>query len=62
MPGTGHDTHELLLEAMDWFEKAERIRPSHNDDALLRWNACVRLIASNRLEARPAEHVGTTSE
>jgi hypothetical protein len=33
-----------LGEAMEWFEKAEALRPSGNDDALLRWNACVRLL------------------
>ena len=29
---------------MNWYEKAEAIRPAGNDDALLRWNACARLI------------------
>ena len=62
LPGTGYDAHELLLEAMELFEKAERIRPPHNDDALLRWNACARIISSNRLVPRTAEPIGTTSE
>jgi hypothetical protein len=26
------------------FEEAEKIRPQGNDDALLRWNRCLRLI------------------
>jgi hypothetical protein len=30
---------------MDWYDKAEAVRPTGNDDALLRWNACVRLLA-----------------
>ena len=30
------------------FEKAEAIRPAGNDDALLRWNACARLIMRDR--------------
>ncbi|MSU24490.1 MAG: hypothetical protein EXS32_11790 [Opitutus sp.] len=54
-PGTGFAAFELLREAMDWFEKAEKIRPPGNDDALLRWNACARLIMGNRLAARPVE-------
>src|SRR5262245_5689528 len=32
-----------LAEAMDWFERAERLSPEGNEDAVLRWNACVRL-------------------
>jgi hypothetical protein len=35
---------ELLRQAMDWYEKAEAIRPAGNDDAVLRWNTCARLI------------------
>jgi len=29
---------------MSWYEKAEAVRPAANDDALLRWNTCARLI------------------
>ena len=32
--------------AMHCFEEAEKIRPQGNDDALLRWNRCLRLIQS----------------
>jgi hypothetical protein len=35
---------EWLQEAMTWYERAEAIRPTHNDDSLLRWNACARLL------------------
>jgi tetratricopeptide (TPR) repeat protein len=35
---------ERLREAMSWFEKAEAIRPPGNDDSILRWNTCARLI------------------
>jgi hypothetical protein len=46
-----HGVHDWLLEAMAHFEEAERLRPAGNDDALLRWNACARLIMENpRLE------------
>jgi len=45
-----------LHEAMGWYEKAEAVRPSHNDDALLRWNTCVRIIGKHDL--RPS-HTGT---
>ena len=43
-PGCGPQAYEWLREAMKWFEQAEAIRPAGNDDALLRWNACARLI------------------
>ena len=35
---------EWLREAMTFFERAEAIRPAQNDDAVLRWNACARLL------------------
>jgi tetratricopeptide (TPR) repeat protein len=34
----------LFEEALRLFSDAERIRPSGNDDAILRWNRCVRLL------------------
>jgi hypothetical protein len=55
LPGGASDAHDMLVEAMNWFEKAEAIRPPQNDDALLRWNACARIINANRLEARVME-------
>jgi len=51
-PGSGHDAYELLREAMTWFEKAEKMRPAKNDDALLHWNTCARLIMRNQLTPR----------
>ena len=54
-PGSGPAAYELLHEAMELYEQAEKIRPADNDDALLRWNACARLIMGNHLEPRPAE-------
>ena len=47
-PGCGPQAYEWLREAMSWYEKAEAIRPAGNDDALLRWNACARLIMRDR--------------
>jgi hypothetical protein len=46
--------YEAFREAMDWYEKAERIRPPGNDDAVLRWNTCARLLMHNR-ELKPSE-------
>ncbi|MGH7491954.1 MAG: hypothetical protein ACREOO_06125 [bacterium] len=51
-PGSGFDAHELLREAMSWFEKAEAIHPPGNDDAILRWNTCARMIMNDNLQPR----------
>jgi hypothetical protein len=45
---------EAFREAMEWFEKAAAIRPEADDEALLRWNSCVRTIRRSHLEPRPA--------
>ena len=42
----GHGAYEWLHDALDFFGRAERVRPAGNDDAILRWNACVRLLRS----------------
>jgi hypothetical protein len=54
-PGCRFQAYELFCEAMDWFEKAEAIRPTGNDDALLRWNTCARIIKRNKLVPREEE-------
>jgi len=36
----------LIEEAMSCFAEAEKIRPAGNDDSILRWNRCVRLLQS----------------
>ena len=36
----------LLHDALKCFEEAEKIRPAGNDEAILRWNHCVRLVQS----------------
>jgi tetratricopeptide (TPR) repeat protein len=41
----------LIEEAMRCFGEAEKLRPAGNDDSILRWNRCVRL-----LESRPDFH------
>jgi hypothetical protein len=41
-PGTG--AYRALWSAMQWYEKAEAIRPPDNEEAVLRWNACTRLL------------------
>ena len=47
--------YDSFREAMRCFEKAAEIRPEGNDDAILRWNSCVRTIRDANLKARPEE-------
>ncbi len=54
---TGAFAYGSLREAMAWYEKAEAIRPAGNDDALLRWNTCTRIIHSQKLEPGPDEGI-----
>jgi hypothetical protein len=45
----GQSPHTLLPlfeRALQSFGEAEKIRPAGNDDAILRWNRCVRLLQS----------------
>lgn len=56
-PGCHHLAYEGFREAMHWFEKAEAVRPVGNDDPLLRWNTCARMIAKNQLSAREDEKI-----
>jgi hypothetical protein len=46
--GYESNIYELLVQAMTWFEKAEAIRQSGNDEAILRWNGCARILNSNK--------------
>jgi tetratricopeptide (TPR) repeat protein len=45
-PGSGSSAHAWLREAMTCYERAEAIRPAGNDEAVLRWNTCARLLMS----------------
>jgi tetratricopeptide (TPR) repeat protein len=44
---TPHTLAPLFAEAMRCFAEAELIRPTGNDDAILRWNRCARLLQSH---------------
>ncbi len=52
----GVGAYELFRQAMDCFEKAESMKPVGNDDSILRWNECVRIIRSNNLAPREMGH------
>ncbi|MGI9078011.1 MAG: hypothetical protein ACR2G6_11900 [Gemmatimonadaceae bacterium] len=46
-PGAGFAAYDWLREAMEWYERAEAISPAGNDEAILRWNTCVRALGRN---------------
>jgi tetratricopeptide (TPR) repeat protein len=52
--GSADVAAESFREAMAYYERAERMRPPSNDEAILRWNMCVRMLG--RHERTPAHH------
>lgn len=42
--GSGPVVYDWLRKAMGHYERAEELRPEGNEDALVRWNTCARLI------------------
>lgn len=54
--GSRFVAYDWFRQAMEWFEKAERIHPPGNDDAVLRWNTCARILIRNPdLKPQPEE-------
>jgi hypothetical protein len=47
--------YEGLHEAMQHYEQADKLKPAGVDDAILRWNACVRTIERESLQPRRDE-------
>lgn len=55
-PGSSFSAYDQLRKAMEYYEKAGGLRPHGNDDPILRWNTCARLLMRNpELRPRPAE-------
>jgi len=40
----GPAVYALIESAMQWYQRAQAIRPPSNDDSLLRWNTCARFL------------------
>jgi hypothetical protein len=49
------DAYEWYREAMECFEKAHEINKGENNDPILRWNTCARIIMDNHLRERPSD-------
>jgi hypothetical protein len=52
-PMAGAMAFEWLHMAMALYERAEGMRPAGDDDAVLRWNSCARMLMANE-KIRPA--------
>ncbi len=55
---TGTVAYEWFRFAMEQYEAASELRPPGNDEALLRWNTCTRMIRRYRLRAPDPEERG----
>ncbi len=54
-PRVRYIAYQYYRKAMDFYEKAEKVRPIDNQDVVLRWNACVRTLSEFKLEPSPEE-------
>ena len=46
------NSYHALRQAMEHYERAATLRPQGNDDTILRWNSCARVLMNNP-EIRP---------
>lgn len=53
LPQAGELAFDFFHEAMSHYERAMQLRPPANDDSLLRWNSCARIIMAYP-DVRPA--------
>ena len=55
-PGSQPMAWQCFRDAMGWYEQARALRSPGNDEALLRWNTCARVLnANSHLAARGEE-------
>ena len=53
----GYVAYDWLQKAMNCYEQAQTKSPTDNDDAILRWNTCVRILKRNEhIRPRLEEH------
>lgn len=48
--GARSGAYEYLVDAIRFYDEAEKLAPAGNDDAILRHNTCVRIIERHRLQ------------
>jgi hypothetical protein len=60
--GRGRLAYDWLLDALHGFDRAIALRASGNDDAILRWNACVRVLETLPQPSDDTEQAAIISE
>ena len=56
--GANEYVYDWIVRALELYAQAEELRPPGNDDAVLRWNACVRFLNEHKeLEPRPSAEI-----
>ena len=55
LPRAAEMAYEWIDRALGWYEKAEKLREPGDDEAILRWNTCVRMLQRDNLQPREAE-------
>jgi hypothetical protein len=62
--GSGEVAADWFREAMTWYARAEAMRPPNNDESILRWNSCVRMLGKHEPSGRfePREYEPTIGE
>jgi hypothetical protein len=58
VPGAGHLAYEWFRKAMDSYEKALTTCSPGNQDAILRWNTCARILMQNPDVVPPQKEAG----
>lgn len=54
-PGSDNDAYEWYIDAMKYYEKADELDQTSNNDPALRWNTCARIIMQYSLKPRTFE-------
>ncbi|PHS70295.1 MAG: hypothetical protein COB23_04045 [Methylophaga sp.] len=44
--------YDYFIEALQYYQQASKISPDQNDEAILRWNSCIRTIEKEKLKPR----------
>jgi hypothetical protein len=56
--GVGPAVYELLVKAMECYDRAQAASLPDDDSAILRWNTCARMIMQNHLRPAPGPPSG----
>src|SRR6185295_18796310 len=54
--GSAEVAADWFSEAMTWYERAEKMRPADDDEAILRWNTCARLLGRHSRPTPPMDY------